>query len=93
MPRMLFPKPFAPKPEPAPKFTRSKAESSTVLPRHTKLALWRREEQAEMRKEAAHIPGEWISTVSGVALFVPEQMFERARRAVGVEVGALKRAA
>jgi hypothetical protein len=90
VPKMLFPRPFAkPAPPPSP-VTRSTKTELGPIPRAIRLQKMREEEQAEMRKQAVHMAGEWISTGSGVTLFIPERMFEVARRMQNTQVGATR---
>jgi hypothetical protein len=98
----------APKPFPKP-FRRQKthAERLETLPTSREQArgmvrglkraeateIWRALEQAEMRKEAETVAGEWVTTISGVALFVTAPMLVRARAAQATLLGKDRRAA
>lgn len=72
----IFPNPFAPV---NPNRRRTWAELER-MPRHERLARMREEEQAEMRKEAEVFPGEWFTTISGYAVFVPDYLVIRPNR-------------
>lgn len=87
----VFPKPFAKPPQSSDMggAKRSTTSSLKPIPRALRLQKMREEEQAEMRKGAAHLTGEWVNTVSGVALFIPERMFQIARAMQETEVGAV----
>lgn len=91
---MLFPKPFAKSPQSnlPQKFTRQETSELRQLTRAERLEAMLHQEQAEMRKEAERVPGEWISTLSGVALFLPTHTTVRAKAMQEVDVGALERA-
>jgi hypothetical protein len=93
MPHTAFPKPFAklsPSQDLIP-WKRIEPKELQHSARGWYLDELLRQDQAEMRKQAEHMAGEWVAMSSGVAMFIPERMFEVARGMVGTEVGAVRR--